>query len=235
MFEKIDIAPNYRYERKFTAENTERAFVLEQIKRHPAFFRSIFHPRKINNIYLDTANLKFYHNNKIGIANRKKIRIRWYGDTFGHIQNPKLEYKLKSNLVGNKWTFDLNDFELQPGFENKTLTNLFKSSNLPKPILEDLKLVKPALLNTYQRSYFLNVDKNFRLTFDEQMNYYKMSQATNFLMEKHQDLRNFIIELKYGIEHDKLANRIAQQIPYRLNKSSKYVNGIDYTLPFQNK
>jgi len=62
-----------------------------------------------------------------------------------------------------------------------------------------------------------------------------MSQATNFFMEKHQDLRNFILELKYGVAHDNTANHIAQQIPFRLNKSSKYVNGIDLTLATQNK
>ena len=54
-------------------------------------------------------------------------------------------------------------------------------------------------------------------------------------MEKHQDLRNFILELKYGVAHDNTANHIAQQIPFRLNKSSKYVNGIDLTLATQNK
>ncbi len=235
MLDQLNIAPNYRYERKFTAQNTERAFVLEQIKRHPAFFRSIFQPRKINNIYLDTDQLKFYDNNKIGIATRKKIRIRWYGDTFGNIQNPKLEYKLKSNLVGDKWTFDLNDFNLQAGFESKTLIALFEQSNLPEPILADLRLVKPSLLNTYHRSYFLSADGNYRLTFDEKMNYYRMSQSVNYLMEKHQDLRNFIIELKYGIEHDDLVNNIAKRLPYRLTKSSKYVNGIDLTSPTQDK
>ena len=229
MIKEINIVPNYRYERKFTAANTERDFLLQAIRRHPALFREIFYPRQVNNIYLDTQSLQFYHHNKIGIAERKKIRIRWYGDTFGLIKNPKLEYKLKSGLLGDKWTFDLNEFEITPGFDTNTLIRIFEESNLPDAILSDLRLVQPSLLNTYKRTYFLSADTDYRLTFDEQMTYYQMQHGTNHFLQKHQDMRDFILELKYGAALDNRADSIAQHIPYRMDKSSKYVNGIDYT------
>ncbi len=230
MIDKLNIASNFRYERKFTAHQTERAFPLACIRQHPALFRPIFYSRKINNIYLDTDEFKFYHNNKIGIANRKKIRIRWYGDTFGAVKKPKLEYKIKSNMVGDKWTFALNDFEIKHGFDSQSLKRIFEQSNLPEPVLNDLQLVRPSLLNTYHRTYFLSADKNFRLTFDEKMCYYKINRDSNYFMEKHQDRTDFILELKYAMEQDAIANIVTQDIPYRLNKSSKYVNGIDYVI-----
>jgi len=232
---KLNIQPNPRYERKFTAHDTERALPLAHIRRHPALFRSIFEPRIINNIYLDTNNFQFYHNNKIGIAERKKIRIRWYGQTFGQIQNPKLEYKLKSSLVGDKWVFDLKSFQLNAGFDGSQLQKIFEQSDLPQPILDDLRQVQPTLLNSYFRTYFLSANTNYRLTFDEQMKYYKIDKGLNHFMEKYQDSHDFILELKYTPEHDHSANQITQHLPYRLNKSSKYVNGIDYISPKQNR
>jgi len=51
---------NSRYERKFVTENWTRNSVEQSIKNNPAFFREIFHQRKINNIYFDTADLKAF-------------------------------------------------------------------------------------------------------------------------------------------------------------------------------
>ena len=36
-----------------------------------------------------------------------------------------------------------------------------------------------------------------------------------------------VVELKYGLEDDRLANRISNEFPFRLSKNSKYVNGVN--------
>jgi len=226
LIKTLNISPKYRYERKFTIANTHRFEVLHSILHHPAFFRPIFHPRQINNIYLDTKHLKFYKNNQIGIANRKKIRIRWYGDNFGEITQPKLEYKLKYGLIGDKWTFDLNSFELQSGFKYSTLCQVFESSDLPEIIRVDLQNLYPTLLNTYQRAYFLSADKKFRLTLDEQMAYYRFDYPVSNFKAVRRDKHDFIIELKYTPDVDEAAKSITTKFPFRMDKSSKYVNGI---------
>jgi len=229
MYESINIPPKYRYERKFTAASTDRAFLLQNIRRHPSFFTPIFQPRQINNIYLDTNDLQFYKDNKIGIAKRKKIRIRWYGETFGRVQKPQLEYKMKSGLLGDKWTFELPPFEINSGFDTSDLEDYLHKTNLPAPILADLQVLSPSLLNTYKRSYFLSANGHYRLTFDEHMRYYGFYAGQNHFMKKQEDLRDFIIELKYTPDHDDLADGIARKLATRLDKSSKYVNGINYT------
>ena len=40
------------------------------------------------------------------------------------------------------------------------------------------------------------------------------------------DFKSVILELKYQEEYDEEANSIINQFPFRLSKSSKYVNGI---------
>ena len=226
IIDSMNIPPNFRYERKFTVEQSYKSEVLYYIRKHPAQFREIFYPRQINNIYLDTPLLKFYVNNEIGIADRKKVRIRWYGDTFGEASRPKLEYKIKAGLLGDKWGFDLISFNIKSGFDNTNLIGVFNKSGLQAPILDDLKFLRPALLNTYHRTYFLSADGRFRLTLDEQMRYYRVDHPKSNFIRPVPDPTAFIIELKYVPEEDDGANRIAQHFPYRLNKSSKYVNGI---------
>lgn len=226
MIEKLNIQPNYRYERKFTIANSSKAQVLHSIKNHPAFFRPIFQPRQINNIYFDDQKLSFFKNNRIGIAKRKKIRIRWYGDLFGKNVNPKLEYKLKDGLLGDKWIFDLPNFIIESGFTSDSLSDIFANAILPPSIVEDLHPLRPTLLNTYYRSYFLSADGKFRITLDESMSYYRFDYPRAHFMAVHRTPNDFIVELKYLPTEDKIANKISEKFPFRMDKSSKYVNGI---------
>ncbi len=231
--QKIQTRNNFRYERKFTLRAASRREPLQYIKLHPAFFREIFYTRQNSNIYFDTPDLQFYFDNKKGIADRKKVRIRWYGDTFGKIQKPKLEYKIKRGLVGDKWSFQLKDFEIGKGFTKKDLLDVFEKSELPKPVLESLQNLSPTLLNTYHRTYFLSLNQTFRLTFDEQMAYYNIHNFSNLFLEKYETKNDFILELKYGLDFDKAANGISKLFPMRLDKSSKYVTGVDFLRALQ--
>ena len=219
----------YRYERKFTATAAHRSEILPHIKMHPAFFRETYHARQVNNIYLDTPAFKFYHDNKIGISDRKKVRIRWYDDLFGNINSPKLEYKIKSGLLGTKWTFDIVPMAVNKGFSKKYLSDVLMNSDLPAEIIEDLKMLSPTLINSYQRTYFLSGDQKYRLTFDEQLNYYRADISQNNFSIKQEQRNDFILELKYDENEDRHADNISTLFPFRLDKSSKYVTGIDLT------
>ncbi|MFC0603412.1 VTC domain-containing protein [Winogradskyella pulchriflava] len=227
-FHLLDITHNYRYERKFTVPNEFSLNSIEQIiKRNKALFREVFHMRQVNNIYFDTVAHNDYFDNVLGVSNRKKIRIRWYGDTLGEIKNPVLEIKIKKGLVGDKWSYKLTPFVLNNNFDNEAIQKVFKSSNLPLPILESIKMVSPTLLNSYLRKYFLSADNKFRLTLDHKLLYYKIDKRfNNFNFAPNSD-PNKIIELKYGLSDDKMANAISTQFPFRLNKNSKYVNGVN--------
>ncbi|RMG84798.1 MAG: polyphosphate polymerase domain-containing protein [Bacteroidetes bacterium] len=221
---------NFRYERKFTLRAESPALPRAVIARHPAFFREIFAPRTINNIYFDTPQLDYFHDNKKGIADRKKARIRWYGDTFGHIARPQLEFKIKKGLVGDKWTFPLQPFHLKPGISHTDLENLFRNSDLPAPVLEALLYLRPTLLNTYRRTYFRSANQHFRLTLDEDLTFFRTGSFHNTFSEKQTLPNHFVLELKYETAFDDTADAIAGALPVRLDKSSKYVTGVEMFL-----
>ena len=218
----------YRYERKFTATAAHRSELISHIKNHPAFFREIYHTRQVNNIYFDTPALKFYNDNITGISQRKKVRIRWYGKTEGQIVSPKLEFKIKSGQVGTKWVLDMADFEMGRAFSKKYIFDILKKSDLPAAILEDIKILSPTLVNSYRRTYFLSSDQKYRLTFDEDLLFYRPPVLGNQPFCNPRSASNhFILELKYAQSEDARANYISKRFPFRLDKSSKYVKGLE--------
>ncbi|MDA8591360.1 VTC domain-containing protein [Flavobacteriaceae bacterium] len=219
---------NYRYERKFTVPNSFKLSTIKQYVQHNTFlFREIFYQRQVNNIYFDTYAYNDYFDNVLGVSNRKKIRIRWYGDTFGTIAKPVLEVKIKKGLVGDKWSYKLKPFVLDNNFTQETIQKVFLDSDLPKPILESVRNVFPTLLNSYSRRYFLSANKKFRITLDFDLLYYKIEKRfNNFALLPAKD-DNKIVELKYGLSDDKEAVQVSTQFPFRLNKNSKYVNGVN--------
>jgi len=225
----IDAQNNFRYERKFTVPTSFTFKAIElYIKRNSFLFREVFQKRQVNNIYFDTEGYNDYFDNVLGVSERKKIRIRWYGDTFGEIIKPVLEIKIKKGLVGDKWSYKLKPFKLDDTFTNEYIQHIIKASNLPLPILESVKRVTPTLLNSYHRRYYLSADNKFRVTLDFDLLYHKIDKRFNTFSFKNPSAdENKIIELKYGLEDDKLAHRITTEFPFRLNKNSKYVNGVN--------
>jgi len=219
---------NSRFERKFVSCLSKQA-VEHEVKKNPALFSEIFHERYINNIYLDTNNLTYYYDNVIGNSYRKKVRIRWYGELFGKINSPVLEYKIKSGLVGNKFSFPLKSFVLEKDFSIDNLFELFEKSDLPENILFELKKLKPDLVNRYKRKYFRTFNKKYRITIDTDLNYYSISRRFNTFLSNVKNDNSVILELKYDIDDDSKANQITNHFPFRLSKSSKYVNGIEKT------
>lgn len=224
----LNVDHNYRYERKFTVPDNFKLNTIEHIiKNNRALFKEVFYERQVNNIYFDTAGYNDYLDNVLGVSDRKKIRIRWYGNTFGEIKHPVLEVKIKKGLVGDKWSYNLKPFILDNKFTNKTVQNIFKESDLELPIFESVKMVTPTLLNSYSRRYYLSADRKFRVTLDFNLLYHKIDvRFNNFNVKPVRD-ENKIIELKYALKDDNNANSISTQFPFRLNKNSKYVNGVN--------
>lgn len=233
MIETHAVENNYRYERKFMVEDLNKSEIVEIIKSHPSFFDEEYPPRQINNIYLDTPQYEFYSDNKKGIALRKKARIRWYGSVFGEIKKPVLEIKLKSGLVGDKWSYSLKPFTLDPSkIDPRMFEKLFRESDLPGQIREDMLCLRPALLNTYKRTYFNTLERGYRVTIDSDLNYYNPS-SHRFIDRASAPQSCHIVELKHSVESANQADRISRKFPFRLTKSSKYVDGIDLLNPME--
>ena len=220
-----------RYERKFLVTDMLFQDVEQQVRLHPASFSPIYYPRHINNIYLDTHEMDFFHDNVSGKGSRKKARIRWYADQTGYVEKPVLEFKVREGMLGDKLSFRLKPFQMDMSITGDMLKDVFRKSDLPDWARELLVQLKPALLNRYRRQYYQSFDKRFRITLDNELSYYLIGSGNNNMMQNFVNKEDVIVELKYERKYDNDATEVTNRIPFRLSKSSKYVNGFELLHP----
>ena len=217
----------FRKERKYAISEVNIDVVENYVRAHPAMFSKPYPPRQVNNIYFDTPKFQNYMDNVIGAKQRRKFRIRWYGEQYGHIEKPILEIKIKEGLAGSKKYFPLAPFDLKPGFCEADIKQMIAQSEISDEAREALQHFVPTLLNRYQRKYYLSANKKFRLTLDTNVTYTRISRHQNYFMRRVIDRDNVIMELKYEIEDDQHVSWINTYFPFRMTKNAKYVNGID--------
>jgi len=217
----------FRYERKFFISGLTRHDVLGCIKLHPAMFSEIYYERFVNNIYFDTPTLKYYYATIDGLAQRKKCRIRWYGDLLGRTEKPVLEFKIKEGFVGRKENYPLAPFSFDESFQFDIAHEIFRNSDLPAKLKMELFSLQPTLLNRYRRRYFQSANRQYRITVDSDLEFYRINAQGNTFMHKIIDRENVIVELKYANEKDTIADSISGYFPFRVTRSSKYTTGIE--------
>ncbi len=218
---------SYRYERKFLVPASAWSTVESRIKLNPGLFLPLYHPRVVNNIYLDSPALRLYFLNVDGATDRTKVRIRWYGELLGRLPRPILEFKLKSGLLGRKESFALKSFSLDENFTGEVLQRALAESDLPAPIRRSLDGLEPALLNCYHRRYFQSVDRRYRVTWDSGLEFFRLRDGHNSLLCQAAPCPHQVLELKYDQEHAADAEIISTAFPFRVTKMSKYVFGVD--------
>lgn len=219
--------PRYRYERKFLVEDLDPREVESVVHLHPALFREVYPPRRVNNIYLDSFDHRNYTENVEGLRDRLKVRIRWYGDLFGEVDRPVLEFKLKRGLLGRKRSYPLVGFTLLPGIDARVLASTLAGSDLPAAAREESRGLEPWLLNRYRRRYLRSADGRVRLTVDTEREFYTIGSRNNTFCFRSRDTRTSIVELKHSPEWAERAIEIAGHFPFRMTKSSKYVQGLE--------
>tara|TARA_X000001036_G_scaffold12460_2_gene10809 strand:- start:1051 stop:1767 length:717 start_codon:yes stop_codon:yes gene_type:complete len=225
MKQKFD--KRYRYERKYVIENYNIASIYSFLKLSSYQFSEIYEPRFVNNIYYDYPSMEYYKANVSGIANRLKIRIRWYNHFSEPIINPNLELKIKKGHVGRKETFKLDRFDIKKDFSQLIMYEKLQDLGIPFSICEKFLVLKPVLVNRYKRKYFLSRNKLFRVTIDEGIKYCSVSRFIKSPTNMFTNCFNSILEVKYLVGDDQHANNIGRIISQRVSRNSKYVNGID--------
>lgn len=227
ILKNIQSISNQRFERKFYLPTLPESALDEMLKHHPMRFRYVYPQRFVNNIYLDTFDLGNYIDNIAGVSKRIKVRIRWYGNSWGVNENPKLELKIKNNMLGAKISFPLKDFCIDESLSKLKINNLFKASDVPAHMLLYLKSLDLILMNRYTRKYYQSFDGRYRITIDSLMTYYRLSQLKNTFSQKQTNKNAKIVELKYNKDHDDQAKNVTCHFPFRVSKNSKYVEGIN--------
>jgi hypothetical protein len=226
IFAELKSKENIRFERKFRVEDLTKEELEQVVRINPSHFREVFHPRTINSIYLDTHKFSSYFENLMGIPERLKIRIRWYGSPFGLIKNPVLEIKLRRGFLGTKRRYALENFRLDRKFSLKKIKKIISDSKATDLIKAEIKSLNFSLFNTYVRRYFLSADQNFRLTIDYGVRFIGLNKSANTFLKTADD-EAFILELKYNQRDDDKVAEITTHFPFRLTKNSKYVIGVE--------
>ncbi|MEW6092368.1 MAG: polyphosphate polymerase domain-containing protein [Chloroflexota bacterium] len=219
---------SFRYERKFLVEDLMPFQVEALIRQHPQNFRAPYPPRHVNNLYLDTSDMINYYDNVHGAMQRRKVRVRWYGEPFGEIGRPMLEIKVKDGMVGTKHTYPLSAFRLEARFCDRIFQGLLSDSDLPPAVRHTLRGLNVVLFNRYHRHYYATHDGAFRLTLDNRMEFYKVNGLfENQFVHRQENFKDVIVELKYENEQEPQADRVAGFFPFRVTRNSKYVQGIE--------
>ena len=219
---------SYRYERKFLVDELLPCQVEALIRSHPFMFYTTYPPRFVNNLYFDTPDMENYYDNVNGASSRRKVRVRWYGAAFGEISQPVLEIKVKDGVVGTKHSYPLASFRLDSSLCRGYFEPIMRMSKLPLNVYRDLCDLEVVLFNRYYRHYYASHDGHFRATLDTDMAFYKANGTFwNTFIHHQLSARELIVELKYEVDQEPRANRVASFFPFRATRNSKYIQGIE--------
>lgn len=167
-----------------------------------------------------------------------------------------MEVKLKDGELGEKLFKEMADFQLDsiadlstsidatiaamrkeavpqiaaPGDQNwstsENVAQIVHPLVMQSRILHPEVKLRPALLNTYLRSYLISADGRYRLTIDRAMRFHGFNARRQVQRQAVID-DALVMEIKYDFDADNdYSASIAQRFPFRLGKNSKYVNGI---------
>ena len=226
LLEQLDPG-HYRFERKFAISSMPPSQIGVFIRRHPSLFSKAYPNRYVNNIYFDTIDKSHYWDNVDGNSRRIKVRIRWYNKLFGRIIQPVLEFKIKNNLLGSKVCIPLKSFSIDEKFTIDKIRNRFSKIPVSNNLYHYLLSLDFSLINRYKRQYFESFDKQYRITLDSELKFFKPHQSANFKFHKAINNTSSVLELKYDEKYDEFANYVAGNFPFRMTKNSKYVLGVE--------
>lgn len=214
-----------RHERKFLCEGMSLGEIEWLVKSLPEHFIKSWPDRMVNNVYFDNRAFHLYRLSSEGISNRKKIRIRWYGDTFGENIPSSLEVKSKNGLVVEKLNCRLGNLTITADRISKNEFTNDVPRTVPLELRSDLRVMKPVLVNRYMRRYYTSTKLDIRITIDSDLEFAlpRHTVSSRFSGRYGSDI---ILELKYPTGLDEHVPSVTQRFPFRLARLSKYVQGL---------
>lgn len=217
-----------RYERKFVVDlaRGSHSAVAMMLRLHPAIFREVYAERVVNSIYFDTFDRRNYAESIAGLRDRRKVRVRWYGPPSNLIESAYFEFKIKRNAIGHKVRYPLADACIDEFFNSTRLAALLERSDMPPGARAAITSLHPTLLNRYRRRYYLSACGRFRVTVDTDLEYFRVVATGVPSPSRNLDSVHTVVELKYEVEDDSSAREVASRLPFRVDRNSKYLVGL---------
>ena len=217
---------NFRYELKFILDENKAHNCFEWINSIGATEK--YSCRTNNSIYFDDLENSSVRENLMGISQRKKIRMRWYGNDAKSLSDLKLEIKERKGRLNSKTNIPLPALsklihQTTISELNEKLMKCLRELNSNDTVLNQYLI--PELLIRYQRLYFETRD-SIRITFDKNIKFFNVisNQRLNELTPV--DYRMGVMEVKILPENkDKVANFLRRTY-LTPKRHSKYLVGL---------
>ena len=220
-----DSHKDFRQELKYVVPAKSYHRALHWILHNSAHFYMEYPDRQVNSIYFDSYNYDAYKDNLAGIASRKKIRYRWYGDSLFPVQGA-LEFKYKRNHLCKKVICKVKDIDIQ---ENASWSSIRRDimDRLPDDVCHHLnRNPLSALINRYQRAYFRSKQSDIRITLDSTLIFHKQGGTfPNYTRKIHLPDMN-ILEIKFPSDFRNNVLEIMSDFQFPVARFSKYCVGI---------
>lgn len=168
--------------------------------------------RTIHSLYFDNEFDSMLFDSIYGVADRKKIRLRWYNEN----EDFHLEIKEKKGDISFKKYIELENSQfLLKKDKNKIDKNIQELMNFNS--------VQIKSRVDYKRIYLINKMNDTRITLDKDISTY------DFISQKHRNLRNsFIVELKCNLDFNNNLDMICFQSRFSKYTFSRVGNDIGY-------
>jgi len=207
-----------RYERKWVINNIDCNQIFILLFKSNFSFSYQYVDRYVNSIYFDDQNFSSIRQNFDGISEKKKYRLRWYGD-LSKISKPVFEIKNKSSFEVFKENIN---FPIADGLNLFNFNDLKKIEEAINTQFNFKNKIFPILTTHYLRSYFVSSNKLIRATIDRDLKSVKLYQNKNTnIINQYSDI---ILELKYDLDLDDYVRSNFNNFSFRLSKNSKFIN-----------
>ena len=215
-----------RYEIKMVSDALRLDEVRSWVYSHSASFIAPYPPRQVNNIYFDTIERDLLMEHLDGVANRAKVRFRWYKESW-LTKGGQIEIKVKNSQLGYKNIHPVSDLI---DISQHTWIEIidFLQKDTPDDFALQLSSLIPVIINQYRREYYVSMDGLIRVTLDYDMHAFEQSFGFSPNISFEQPLRNnVIIEMKSTKNnHKRIADALAE-FPLYCTQNSKYLNGME--------
>ena len=214
----------FRYEIKLVANEINFSVFSKWLHSKTDFFKK-YPDRQINSLYFDDNNFSSVKDNLSGIPQRRKYRLRWYGNSVEELSDPIFEIKIKNGRLGSKKHFHVPELNNKVhNLKIKQIQEIALLQNKSRKLFID-EYLNPSLIVSYKRNYFEN-NNDIRVTVDSNVIFSDPSNEK--LIQDHDQLafNKRIIEFKFGINKKDYVSRIIKDLNIVPSRHSKYLSGL---------
>ncbi|GAB5464732.1 MAG: polyphosphate polymerase domain-containing protein [Candidatus Kapaibacteriales bacterium] len=184
----------------------------------------------VRSIYFDDKHLRYYHQKAFNHTDRKKVRLRGYGES--PESKVVMEIKRKSSGSGTKDRHFVDYSQALESIQNKRVVS--GSDDEVKFIYHIIRYqLHPTANIIYDREPFMEryeTKNNLRITFDKNLRY-KFMPRVDKLFSNESLVRaggnNFILEVKFNYHFPEWLEQIVSSIGIRRSPASKYAISLD--------